>query len=59
MYLFQAKFSRFIPKNDNIKKQTSFFNRVAYIMKNKYKNYFYKEMDQFTKFMCNPNVKSN
>ncbi|XP_026811506.1 dynein heavy chain 7, axonemal-like [Rhopalosiphum maidis] len=50
----QTKLSRFIPKKDNIKKQTSFFNCVAYIMKVKYQEYVYKIMEEFTNVMCNP-----
>lgn len=57
MFLFQSKLSRFIPKKDNIKKQTSFYNCVAYIMKVKYQEYVYKTMDKFTEVMCNPKVK--
>lgn len=57
MILFQSKLSRFIPKKDNIKKQTSFYNCVAYIMKVKYQDYVYKIIDEFTEVMCNPKVK--
>jgi len=59
MFSFQSKLSRFIPKKDNIKKQSSFYNCVAYIMKVKYQNYIYKIMEEFTAFMCNPKVKEN
>jgi len=59
MCTFQPKFSRFIPKKDNIKKQSSFYNCVAYIMKVKYQDYVYKIMEQFTEIMCNPKVKEN
>lgn len=59
MFSFQSKLSRFIPKKDNIKKQSSFYNCVAYIMKVKYQDYIYKIMEEFTEIMCNPKVKKN
>lgn len=57
IFVIQSKLSRFIPKKDNIKKQSSFFNCVAYIMKVKYQEYAYKIMQQYTEVMCNPKVK--
>lgn len=38
------------------KKQTTFFNFVAYVMQMHYKEFIQKSIRKFTEYMCDPEV---